>query len=513
MGNLFYTNVQLKIQSTLVPTFKYSSDQTNHNYYTKQLSTPLQSTIQYKQPSINYYINDVRYTTYAYRYVNTIQTSVSEDLITSPFDYIYVKNPLLFRKQNLIHIPAKVEYSLRSRVSKKMLKNVHEDIEVAIELCLLFSSLLTSTYFTWVSGENEEGWKSLKSDYLRALFKVEINTYKAIREVLENGLKCDNIIECDHKSAIGLKCFGHRLGEEYLGKGVKPYELQTNQVKLIWKNNQERIFNQSFENPICRNLLDFYPSLELPTYEEAFIRSKKMVKNGHTTKKRKKLKSLGKHNKNYFRDPAKYSFVEDGLATYKYLTESGLMMPRVGNKYSGGRIIDSLALMPSYFRSMITINGEPVVECDFSCLHPNIAIATYGGSIEFLTHQKIADELNIDLKQVKIEHLSFFNKHPKDMERSPLYQYYISKEPEMMRKMVKEKYNSFRKYKITSQYMFEKEVEIMTDVILQLSKESIRVGYVYDALLCNPNDALRVKEVMDDIVLKHGVKTTAKIGA
>ena len=60
--------------------------------------------------------------------------------------------------------------------------------------------------------------------------------------------------------------------------------------------------------------------------------------------------------------------------------------------------------------------------------------------------------------------------------------------------------------------MLEKEVSIMTDVILQLSKERIRVGYVYDALLCHPNDASRVKEVMDEIVLMHGVKTIAKIG-
>ena len=60
--------------------------------------------------------------------------------------------------------------------------------------------------------------------------------------------------------------------------------------------------------------------------------------------------------------------------------------------------------------------------------------------------------------------------------------------------------------------MFEKEVSIMTDVISQLSKESIRVGYVYDALLCHPTNASRVKEVMDEIVLKHGVKTIAKIG-
>lgn len=508
MESQFYTNVHSTIPSMLVPTQKYSVHQTNKSNYNQQLST---QSILYQHPSYNYYINDVGYTTHTYCYGNTTQTSVSEDLITSPFDYIYVKYPLLFRKQNLIYIPAKVEYSLRCRVSKKMLKNVHEDIEVAIELCLLFLSLLTSTYFTWVNGENEEGWKSLKSDYLRALFKVELNTYKAIREVLENGLKCDNIIECDHESAKGIKCYGHKLGEDFLGKGVVQYLIKTDLVRHLWKKNQERIFYQNIDNPICRNLIDFYPSIKLPSHEEALARSKELVKNGYITKKGKKLKSLGKHSKSYFKDPDIYSFIEDGLKTYQYLTEGGLELPKVGSDYSGGRIVDSLTLMPSYIRSMLTIDEEPIVECDYSCLHPNIAIATYGGSIDYLTHQKIADELNIDLKQVKIEHLSFFNKHPKDMERSPLYPYYIKNELEMMKKLIQEKYNNPRKYKITSQIMFEKEVTIMTDVIIQLSKEGIKVGYVYDAILCSPKDANKVKEVMDKVVIEHGVKTISKL--
>jgi hypothetical protein len=508
MESQFYTNVHQTIPSMLVPTKKYSVYQTNNSNYKHQLSN---KSILYKHPSHNYYINDVRYITHTYSYDNSIQTCVSEELNITPYDYIYVKNPLLFRKQNLIHIPSKVENSLRTRVSKKMLKNVHEDIEVAIELCLLFASLLTSTYFNFVNGENEEGWKPLKSSYLRDLLKIESSTYKAIREVLEKGLKNDNIIECDYESAKGIKCYGHRLGENYLGKGVDKYELKTDLAKELWKKNQARIYNQSLDNIICTNLIDFYPSLTLPSYEEVLFNSKILVKNGHTNKKGKKIKSLGKHSKSYYSDHTKYTFIEDGLKIYQYLTDDGLNIPTVGSEYSGGRIVDSLTLMPSYIRNMITINGEPIVECDFVCLHPNIAISIYGGKAEYLTHQKIAEELSIDLKEVKKEHLSFFNKHPKAMEKSPLYQYYMKNEPEMMTSLINEKYKNKRKYKITSQIMFEKEVLIMTHVIQALSKEGIRVGYVYDALLCAPKDVQRVKEVMDYVVLRHGVKTSAKI--
>ena len=59
--------------------------------------------------------------------------------------------------------------------------------------------------------------------------------------------------------------------------------------------------------------------------------------------------------------------------------------------------------------------------------------------------------------------------------------------------------------------MFEKEVEIMTDVITQLNKENIYVLYIYDALGCFPNHSERVEQVLNETVLKHGVKTTAKL--
>ena len=51
----------------------------------------------------------------------------------------------------------------------------------------------------------------------------------------------------------------------------------------------------------------------------------------------------------------------------------------------------------------------------------------------------------------------------------------------------------------------------MTIVIYNLNKEGIYVGYVYDAVFCHPDDANRVKQVMDEVIIKFGVKTTAKL--
>jgi hypothetical protein len=151
------------------------------------------------------------------------------------------------------------------------------------------------------------------------------------------------------------------------------------------------------------------------------------------------------------------------------------------------------------------------VECDYSCLHPNIALKLYGGTKEYITHAGVAKSSGVDFNLVKLEHLSFFNKNVWQMKQSPLWEYYTKQEPKMMNNIVSEKKSSIYGYKETSRRMFFKEVEIMTEVIQTLNVEGIYVGYVYDALFCEPNHAGRVKEIMDKTVLAHGVKTVAKL--
>ncbi|WP_298954615.1 hypothetical protein [uncultured Nonlabens sp.] len=73
---------------------------------------------------------------------------------------------------------------------------------------------------------------------------------------------------------------------------------------------------------------------------------------------------------------------------------------------------------------MITIEGEPIVELDFKALHPNIAKNIYGGTNAHISHDDIANDLDIPRDKVKTEHLSFFNKTPYLMKMSPLYNYY-----------------------------------------------------------------------------------------
>ena len=132
----------------------------------------------------------------------------------------------------------------------------------------------------------------------------------------------------------------------------------------------------------------------------------------------------------------------------------------------------------------------------------------YNGKHEFLTHEEIAKITGIDLKDVKIEHLSFFNKNWYSMMESPLFGYYSKHEPDMLQQIYNDK--QANGYKITSKKMFAVEVQIMTDVIKHLNSVGVSVLYVYDALMCEEKDETLVVETMNRIVLEHGVKTCVK---
>ena len=170
--------------------------------------------------------------------------------------------------------------------------------------------------------------------------------------------------------------------------------------------------------------------------------------------------------------------------------------------------MDSFALMPSWIREQITIEGKKLPECDIVCLHPNLAINLYDGSLTYLTHQMVADRAGIHVDNVKIEHLSFFNMKWNDMRKSPLFDYYSKNETDMLTRIYQDKKE--HGYKITSKKMFKVEVGVMTDVIRYLNAKGIYVLYVYDALLCVGKDENLVIEIMNRIILEHGVKTSVK---
>jgi hypothetical protein len=481
---------------------------------------PNQSTASAQQPNynnkltiINKYIliNDVVYNIHSNNSPKSIYTWVSDELVSPISSEINAKIPLFFSHNYTIKIPNKVERLLRRVLPKAVLKEIDDDIEVAIELCLLMLTQLNSTYFELRDGTSIDGWKSLKAEFLRDFLSTGNMTYKKVREALEYPYVTGQIIECDYNATKNLKAYNYRFGKAYISKGLVNYKLKTTKAKELLDKSYLRAHKIACKNPICYNLIKLYSSVTLPSLDEIEAEAHLLIKNKFKTKKGKTLKFLGKHSMSNFKNPEQISFVEDAIKIFNYLTENGLMIPTPGSDKSGGRIVDSFTLMPSWIRSLVRIDGVTFAECDYTCLHPNIAISIYGGSTTYIKHQDIVKTMKLDLATVKKEHLSFFNKPIWQMKQSPLFDFYQKHESIMIDNIIKEKSYSGYAHRSTSRNMFFKEVEIMTDVIEQLNKKEIHVGYVYDALFCNPKHAEIVKHIMDTTAEKHKVKTTAKI--
>jgi hypothetical protein len=429
----------------------------------------------------------------------------TEDIQILQNDYNLAELALQFPNVNSLLIPKKSEYNLRKYVPKGMLRAIDSDVNVAVEKCLVFLSNLCSTYYT------DDKWKSLNATILHQQTKSKDNTYIYTRiiDALKHGTSKGAFIEVNDSYLEREYCKKYRLTDTYLKAGLVEYIIKNAGIVL----NQNRLFyeqlGEAMEHPICSNLIKMYPKIELPTPEELLIIGKRLAKAGHRTKKGKILTMRNNHSNEYWKDSDNRSFVEDNILLFVFLTSRGFMIPSVGDEKSGGRVVDSFTLMPAWIREQITVNGVKLAECDYTALHPNIAIKLYDGNQTYLTHQNVAERTGIDVKSIKIEHLSFFNKQWLAMLKSPLFTFYSNHEPDMLSRI----YNDKKQYghKVTSSKMFSVEVAIMTDVIKYLNTIGINVLYVYDALLCEEKDKAIVVETMNRIIVEHGVYTCVKV--
>ena len=368
----------------------------------------------------------------------------TEDINILHNDFNLSELAMVFPDVNSILVPKKAHTNLSKYVPKALLREVDPNKDIAVEKCLLVLSNLASTYYT------EDPWKPLSSVILHEQTKNTSNTYiyTKIIEVLTTGTKTGAFIEVGDSYKIGVQSKKYRLTEQYLKTGLTEYLIKDSGI-IATRN---RLFylqlTSAMNNPICANLVRMYPKIELPTSAELLAIGKKLVKEGRNTKKGKLRTMRNKHKNDYWNDWQKRSFVEDNIKLFEFLTGRGFMIPSAGDTASGGRVVDSFTLMPAWIREQITIEGKKLTECDYTALHPNIAIKLYGGKESYITHQKVAEKAAIDVKAVKVEHLAFFNKKWVGMKKSPLYKYYSTHEPLMLERIRKDK--AANGYKVTS---------------------------------------------------------------
>lgn len=464
----------------------------------------------YHPTTLNYVTTSLEVTKPTKILANSI---ANNDFNAENLDQVYDTYPLFFQNATTISIPQNIKRHIEREVPKRYLNKIDKIKKFAVEKCLLFISNLTSTIFF------EDRWKPLSSKILTEQFKKgNDNTFNYTHVV--DALKyksdsTDSIIQTKKNKLgndtyqEGITCKSYSFTDTFYSNNLVKYTI-TNPEIIAKRNNF--IYSQiarATDNIIATNLLKLYPRIELPTDNELKAEANRLIREKYVTKKGKLLTKLNNHSKDYFKNAAQRSYVEENIKAFKFYTDISYMIPSIGDSKSGGRVVDSFTLMPGWIRNLITIDGEEIVLVDYKALHPNIAMSVYGGSKKFLTHQQVAEESGIEVKDVKIQHLSFFNKQVRDMKESPLYAYYHKSDPSMIAKIEQEKWNSEFKHKITSMRMFAKEVEIMTECIRRLNKIGIYVGYIYDALFCKESEKELVKKIMNEVVVELGVHTIA----
>ena len=418
--------------------------------------------------------------------------------------------PTFFDDCKIIQIPKGIRRRIK-RLPKEILKKIDFNTDVAVEKCLIMISNLTYTVF-----KDEDYWKGLSSKNLNQQFKKGFaNTfvYKNIIEALKyeaNGA-CP-IIDCK-KNSYNTETYRenyhakqYRLNKSSRNIALESYVIKFEDNIIIRKDHCLEQFNKSNSNVIGQNLIKVYDQITLPSKDEILNHAKKLVKENYKNKKGKKLTFLNKKSKSYYSSSTPRSFVEHNIKLYEFLVCSNYRIPKIGDSKSGGRVVDSFNLMPSWIRSLIKISNEKIIELDFKALHPNIVFSLYGEPKHQITHEYIAKVLNKPLYEIKIEHLSFFNKRIEDMKKSILYDFYYEREKVMLENIIREK--KIHGYKKTSQRLFEKEVTIMKDIIYELSRLGIHVLYVYDALYCRQTHEGIVTEIMNRVIKKHNVFTS-----
>lgn len=408
----------------------------------------------------------------------------------------------------------KVSKKLPSRVGRikqEKLKHIHDSTEVARELCLVILENFSSCHTRSIMMDDpaiKEGYKRLYSPILQTQVRYKSGKTSPYRAILDLLIE-EQIIEPGAKYSTAKKTSNeYRLTENYRSKGVYSYKIKTAVVQKLrgrsFKDNLDRVL----KTKIGRNSLMLRSIIDFPTIEEVTEHLKEASRTKYINKKGKKLVMRGKNHSRY--PESEYVFIENYLQIYEYLRDC-LKIPIVSPFLADERIIDCFNIMPSLIRQMLNINGKPIVESDFTCLHPNIAQMLYSDiNRNQISHEKVAKCLLLeDVKTAKIEHLSYFNKEWSQLEHSVLHKYYMSNDPRMMEKICIDK--ALNGYKNTSRELFKVETNMMDEIVGILNSQGIIVMYVFDAIYSAEIHKEEVIRVMNQVAEKFNVRTSVKV--
>jgi len=400
------------------------------------------------------------------------------------------------------YYPYEIEKHLKT-ASEAELKLISKDINQAKELILLFSSNLVSTQFDYLKGN---GYK-VKNLYGGILLKQCGKNYKRIIDYL----KKHKLLNTDNQYIVGVKSKTYWLSEKVIISKVKEHDFTNNTII-----NRRQGINSDFKKVVASNIISkisvekVFPLLELPNVNQVQSHLESLANSKFTSKKGRLYKLPNNKRRERSLEGSNVTYTDDIMIIYKYLTKGGIKLYSTGNK-NCPRPVSSITLIPKVIRDLITMNGQKLVEVDFSALHPNIANHLYGINKKMITHQEMADYFNYsedELFKAKKLNLSYFNYEEKHFLNSKASKFYKEKHPGLYDELLRIKQIDPKQITYA---LFRKEVELMTRVFIELDWHGILPVYVYDAVLVIEKNAEKTKEVMDIIAKQMGVYTVAEV--
>lgn len=435
---------------------------------------------------------------------------------TSKLEAFYKVHGKYFVDPTIIMIP-KSSKRIVSRLSAKKLKRIDKNVEVAREKILIFLNEFHRGYQMYLADRLKYESVDIHSDKLIKTFGSR--KYKIALELMYNN---DILIMHTKRSyKVGEFSTAYKLDNDMILKPFIKYTILSEKLQkeqIILSADQIRIIQ---DNPIAMSVVETSSNITLPTEFELIEHAENLISEGWSNKGKtlafikdkkkndRKIQKLKDSGVAIDKLP-KYYYVETGIKLYKSLTENGFMLPKIGNFKSGGRVTTSFTLMPKWIRIKLLVNNSKITGVDYSALHPNIASTLWGTSVS-ISHQEIADSLGISIHTAKLEHLKFFNTTTTGMEKMVIHTYYEENQPELLENVKKTKVKT---YKRTSALMFSAEVNLMTTVISRLDEMNLSnsIIYIYDEIMTTPDNAIIVKQVMEQVASDLNYNLKAKIG-
>ena len=396
------------------------------------------------------------------------------------------------------HYPYYLEKHLKT-ANEKELKLISRDVKQAKELILLFSSNLVSTQYDFLSGKGHK----IKNLNGKILLKLCGKNYKRIIDYM----KKHELIRTDNRYIVGEKSKSYWFTEIVLKSKVKEHTLKFDTII-----NRRQEINEKFEKAIAKNVIanisveKVFPQLELPSINQVEAILKRYADSKYETPKGKKYKNPSNKKRQRLLEGSEVIYTDDLMKIYKYLTKDGIIQFSIGNE-GCPRPVFSITLMPKAIRNEITMNGQKLVELDFTALHPNIANCLYGENKSMISHQDMADYLKFPLLKAKKYNLSYFNYEEKYFLNSKASNYYKANHPVL--------YNELLRIKqidpmIITHSLFQKEVELMEKIYVKLDKRGIIPVYVYDAVLVIEKHVDETRQIMNSVAKQMGIHSIVK---